>query len=311
MKSVVIIIATLFLCTKLFAIAGNITSITGPTQITRLNDKIKGELQTIIEMNDIVETLNSRTGITFVDNTIVSVTEHSKLIVDSFVYDPSNGTGKIRMKAALGTIRYTTGKIAHNNHNNVNVQTPTASIAVRGTDFSLTVDEIGKSLIILLPALNKENGKYKVGVIDVKTDAGSVTLDKAFEATIVSSAFTPPTPPVVLKIDEGGIGNNLLLDTPKEITNDSISKQSHENIEKQQIQQIYNSAKAIEVIDNSKFVFVNDGVYATLKNNIGGDIISLKIPGTSNATLIYNYSGGTVSAKNGAGDGISINITQR
>ena len=58
-----------------------------------------------------------------------------------------------------------------------------------------------------------------VGVIDVKTDAGSVTLDKAFEATVVTSAFAVPTPPVVLNIDESGVGNNLMLDSPKELGN--------------------------------------------------------------------------------------------
>ena len=264
-------------------------------------------------MNDTVETLESRTGITFTDETKVNVTEHSKLVIDTFVYDPAAGQGKIGMKAALGTVRYTSGKIARANHASVNVQTPTASVAVRGTDFSMTVDEMGKSLVILLPALNKVDGKYKVGVIDVKTDAGSVTLDKAFEATVVTSAFAVPTPPVVLNIDESGVGNNLMLDSPKELGNggQTVREKNDRDAQAAQVKKMYETAKAIEVIDQSKFVFVNDGVFAILKNSIGGETINIKIPGTTNATVVYTYSGGKVEAKNGSGAGVTINITQQ
>ncbi len=52
----------------------------------------------------------------------------------------------------MGTIRYTSGQIAKNNPQQVNVKTPTASIAVRGTDFTMTVDEAGQSLVVLVPS---------------------------------------------------------------------------------------------------------------------------------------------------------------
>jgi hypothetical protein len=100
------------------------------------------------------------------------VTEHSKLIIDDFVYDPkSKGAGKLAIKVALGTVRYASGKVAHENNKNVNIKTPTATIAVRGTAFTMTVDEVGQSMIILLPNIDGS-----VGEIEVKTSMGIETL---------------------------------------------------------------------------------------------------------------------------------------
>jgi len=303
---------TVLLCAAAFGAAGQITSITGPTRITRGSDFIKCELKTGVEMNDTVETLEARTNIKFADDTEVKVTEHSKLLIDSFVYDPSSGNGKIGFKAALGTLRYTSGRIARNNHNNVNVQTPTASIAVRGTDFSMAVDEMGRSLVILLPALNRKNGQYVVGKIDVTTMAGSVTLNKAFEGTYVASAQTMPSPPVILNMDEGGVGNNLLLDSPKPVFD--VAKQKTDSHEKDNLNN--NSIKpedikVIEVIDPNKFVFVEENTDAILKSSVGGNVLHISVPKTTNAQVIYKYTGGTAKAKQGSGDGVIMNITQQ
>ena len=53
---------------------------------------------------DVVKTGDGRTAIEFVDETRVDVTEHSKLIIDEFVYDPANDLGSISIKASLGTM---------------------------------------------------------------------------------------------------------------------------------------------------------------------------------------------------------------
>jgi hypothetical protein len=59
-------------------------------------------------------------------------------------------TGKLSLKAALGTIRYSSGKIAKNSRQNVKIKSPTASVSVRGTDFTMNVQEDGASSFLLL-----------------------------------------------------------------------------------------------------------------------------------------------------------------
>jgi hypothetical protein len=162
---------------------------------------------------DVVQTGAGVVGINFEDNTKVRVTENSKLVIDDFVYDPNKkGAGKLALKVAMGTVRYASGNIAHENNKNVAVNTPTATIAVRGTAFTMTVDEIGQSLVVLLP--NKDGS---VGMIEVSTSMGTVVLNQAFQATLTSSAEVRPLKPVILSLNESMIDNMLIVKPPKEV----------------------------------------------------------------------------------------------
>lgn len=162
-------------------------------------------------MSDTIVTAKSNVLLDFEDNTQVKMTEHSKLLIDEFVYDPNKGTGKLGLKVALGTARYASGQIAKNNPQTVNVKTPTATIAVRGTDFSMTVDELGRSLVILLPSCDDKG--CVTGAITVSNESGTVLLDIAYQATLVSSLQIPPTEPKVINVDQTNI-NNLLIVAP-------------------------------------------------------------------------------------------------
>ena len=159
---------------------------------------------------DRVQTGNGRVEITFVDNTNVKVTEHSKLVIDDFVYSGKPSTSKMALRFASGTMRFKTGNGV--SKSNINLRTPTATIAVRGTDFTSTVDDFGKSLVILLP---EEDGT--VGEITVSNAAGMVVLNKAFQATVVSTADSRPMKPVILNLSLDMIDNMLIVTPPEEI----------------------------------------------------------------------------------------------
>ena len=148
---------------------------------------------------DTVRTGKGKTAIEFVDDTRVDVTEHSKLVIDEFVYDPNTKTGALSLKASLGTVRYASGQIAKNSKQNVKIKTPTATIGVRGTDFTMTIDETGSSTIILLPSCDT-NGNCYVGEIDVTSDAGQVIMNQAFQATVVETVASNPMKPVILDL---------------------------------------------------------------------------------------------------------------
>lgn len=197
---------------------GSVTEQKGNASITRNKSSIEVKKNTSVDSMDLVQTGNGVVGISFEDDTQVRVTENSKLIIDDFVYDPKNKTaGKLGLKVTMGTVRYASGSIAHNNPSKVAINTPTATIAVRGTAFSMTVDEIGQSLIVLLP--NKDGS---VGEIEVQTAMGAVVLNQAFQATVTTSNEVKPLKPVVLLLNESAINNMLIVKPPKEITQKSI-----------------------------------------------------------------------------------------
>ena len=212
------------------AAIGTITEQTAAVpSIQRSKSTLQGTNGTGVEMQDEIRTQAGKVGIKFADDTQVKINENSRLVIDDFVYDPKNkDAGKLALNMASGTARYASGAIAKNNPSKVAINTPTATIAVRGTDFSATVDELGQSTIILLPSCpvgyKNVDQDCKVGVIDVYNDAGTVTLDQAFQATKVVSRSASPTKPVTLKLTEDSISNILILSPPAQLTKQETSE---------------------------------------------------------------------------------------
>lgn len=213
-----LITLALFSETSLSAV-GKVTEQTGPTEIVRNKKSTPSSVNASVEMNDTIITAKAKAKLTFEDNTTVNITEQSKVLIDDFVYDPKNkDAGKLSMKMVQGTARYASGQIAKNNPQAVNIQTPTATVAVRGTDFSMTVDELGRSLVMLLPSCDKKG--CVTGAISVSNEAGTVFLDVAFQATLVTSISVPPQAPVIVSIDQANINNLLIVSPPKEVVKD-------------------------------------------------------------------------------------------
>lgn len=219
----IVIALLLFAVSTAWAAIGTITeSVNAPPSIQRKSQTLSGAKGTGLEMMDTVRTTQGKVGLTFADNTKVDITENSKLVIDDFVYDPnSKKSGKLAVNVALGTVRYASGQIAKNSPQTVSINTPTATVAVRGTDFTATVDELGRSTFILLPSCPKGwldiEKDCKTGKIEVITDEGKVIMDQAFQATRVDSRETKPLKPVILNLDEDQISNILVLSPPKEL----------------------------------------------------------------------------------------------
>lgn len=225
----------LFVATSSIAGIGTVVDNKGSAcEIVRNKAKLPGQKGAAIESMDTYVTGSCSSNIIFVDDTKLKVTENSRLVIDEFVYDPkASDAGKLAAKVTMGTVRYASGQIAKKNPQQVALKTPTATIAVRGTDFTMTVDETGESLVVLVPSCKDESEmkryeldeqRCRVGSIEVSTQAGTVTLDKAFEATYVATAILSPTPPVIINTIEGKINNNLIIVKPQEVA-DAIRDQ--------------------------------------------------------------------------------------
>jgi len=115
------------------------------------------------------------------------------------------------MQFASGTARFITGKIGQINKQNIEISTPTAQIGIRGTDFTVTVDEFGRSLVILLPDLDG----LPSGEIVVATAMGQVTLNKPYQSTVTTVWEQSPTKPVILDLSLDLIDNLLIVSPPK------------------------------------------------------------------------------------------------
>jgi hypothetical protein len=192
---------------------GGISELNGYAQIVR-DKPYDADLKFAIQSNDEAITTNGRMAITFIDDSTVKLTEHSQLLIDEYIYDPDPSKSKMALTFGLGTARFITGNLNRIDKQNIQLKTPTANIAIRGTDFTATVDELGRSLIILLPdALGLSSGE-----IEVVTAMGSVILNKPYQATTVNVFESAPSKPVILDLSLDIIDNMLIVTPPKEET---------------------------------------------------------------------------------------------
>ena len=149
------------------------------TKVVNVNDQIFK--QEIIETNSV-----SSTQILFMDETVLSIGPDSRLIMDEMVYDPNSNTGKFVVTAARGLFTFVTGSLASESYE---INTPTATIGVRGTKFDLFVSRKGASTVIL-----------RSGAVDMKNIRSGATrriatVGLATSIVTQKSEPTPPAPP--------------------------------------------------------------------------------------------------------------------
>ena len=218
LKLLVILATALFASSKTIkAVAqaadiGAISDVKGAARVFR--DKgYNARLDFDLRLMDDLRTSNGRLEATFLDSSVVRLTEHSTLTIDEYIYDPDPSKSKMALNFASGTARFVTGALGRINKENIKITTPTADIAIRGTDFTCTVDELGRSLIILLPDANGDAS----GEIIVTTAMGSVSLNKPYEATTVNVYESTPSNPVILDLTLEIIDNLLIVSPPKAV----------------------------------------------------------------------------------------------
>lgn len=100
-----------------------------------------------VYQDQILETgSSSHAHLTFRDKTRFSVGSNSKVVLDTFVYNPNTKGGKVVLSATKGAFRFVSGLSRKKNYQ---IKTPTASIGVRGTVFHLFILSTGTTAILL------------------------------------------------------------------------------------------------------------------------------------------------------------------
>ena len=193
---------------------GDIVESTGVGKIVRQNENLNNLNNLPIELNDIAETAMGSMKIEFLDKAQLDLKEHSEVLIDEIYYDPDPSLSKMSMKFTMGTARFASGSLGLVNKANIDIQTPTATIGIRGTDFTTTIDELGRSLIVLLPDANGSPS----GEISVTNLGGTVILNEAYQATMVSTLDSSPTNPVTINgITPSLIDNMFIVNPPSEV----------------------------------------------------------------------------------------------
>ena len=129
---------------------GSITELNGNTRVVR-DKTYTSEIDFSLNSMDRLETAAGRMGVTFRDDTTIRLTENSNVVIDSFVFDPNPSKSTMALSFVKGTGRFISSKSKRIPKENIKIRTNSATIGIRGTDFTITVAETGEALVILLP----------------------------------------------------------------------------------------------------------------------------------------------------------------
>jgi len=105
-------------------------------QIVGINQHRIAAVGSVVQQGDLVITgADGSVGITFRDNSLLSVGPDSVLSIDRFVFDSTTHQGAFESSLKQGTLAVVSGKLAKQSPDAMTVKTPAAILGVRGTEF--------------------------------------------------------------------------------------------------------------------------------------------------------------------------------
>ena len=145
-----------------------------------------------IFQNDELSThAGSKLLVLFVDGTHASLGENADLVVDTFVYNPGGGENNAVLKIVSGAARFVAGALEKADAKALKIETPVASIGIRGTDFF--VEASGRHLAVAL---------FSGFSIGVTNDSGTTVLQPSQGTDVIgTSAPTAARPWAPDRID--------------------------------------------------------------------------------------------------------------
>jgi hypothetical protein len=174
-------------CVAAAQVVGSVTKVQKQAQI----GSTTAVVGTPVKMNDEIRTgPGARLQITLRDETLFTLGENARMVVDRYVFDPDSSTGVMALKASQGALRFATGKLSNMRNKDLTVTTPHAALAVRGTEFWAGFVPGYYTYGVLLLS---ETGK-----VDVSNSGKSVTLSAPGQGTDIPpclKAECGPTPP--------------------------------------------------------------------------------------------------------------------
>jgi hypothetical protein len=123
-------------------VIGYVKTVSGEAYVQRGDVRVPAEAGTPVHRGDVLHTgAPGALGVTLKDSTRLSLGSDSELTLRQFAFVPSENELGFVARLTRGTLLYVSGVIAKLSADAVSVETPVATIAVRGTRFLVRVEE--------------------------------------------------------------------------------------------------------------------------------------------------------------------------
>jgi hypothetical protein len=124
---------------------GQIKVMAGSVHLEREGKRLPAEVGMPVRQSDTLITGSDGTaGVTFTDNSLLSVGPNSTLAIDRYAFDTTTHAGQFDASLKKGTLAVISGKMVKQSPDAMRVHTPTSIMGVRGTDFVVKVSEGGR-----------------------------------------------------------------------------------------------------------------------------------------------------------------------
>ena len=113
----------------------------GDVRIERAGAKVPAAVGAAVQPADVIVTgADGLAGITFTDNSLVSLGPNSVFSIDKYRFDSTTHQGEFESSLTKGRLAAISGKMVKQSPEAMKVRTPSAIMGVRGTEFIVQVD---------------------------------------------------------------------------------------------------------------------------------------------------------------------------
>jgi hypothetical protein len=121
---------------------GQVKVAKGSVQIEREGKRVPASVGMPVRTADVLVTgADSSAGVTFSDNSLVSVGPNSVFAIDKYRFDTTTHAGEFEGSLRKGKLAAVSGKMVKQSPESMKIRTPSSVMAVRGTEFVVQVDE--------------------------------------------------------------------------------------------------------------------------------------------------------------------------
>ena len=141
MRKTWVAIALLSLAAPAFAADVGLVKVSkGSVQIQRGAQKLPAPVGAAIQPDDVIVTgADGSAGVTFTDNSLVSVGPNSVFAIDKYSFDTTTHQGEFQGNLRQGRLAAISGKMVKQSPESMKIRTPSAIMGVRGTEFVVEV----------------------------------------------------------------------------------------------------------------------------------------------------------------------------
>lgn len=121
---------------------GRIQKLKGAASVVRGSNTLQAAVGVPLFNGDTVRTAKGASAsIVMADDSVLSLGGSSELILKNFEFNPKEGKFSLVTRMAKGTFSYLSGLISKLSPSSIQLETPDATIAVRGTKLLIKVEE--------------------------------------------------------------------------------------------------------------------------------------------------------------------------